>query len=136
MKIKRRALRVLGTLLLAFIFAVTMAPVDTFAADAYDDPGNIYLVGGSGEQLDESKTEEEGSGGANYYDNGTYTNRDLLAAGDYYVQKEFDWTDKENGKGQIKFKTKLNVTSEPTRAVYAFTPCEAHGFLRKYAKQK
>ncbi len=124
----------LGILLLTMVFIIQAMPIDSFAADTYVDPDatNVYLAGGD-DLLDESKTEEEGSGGAGYYDNGTYTNRDLLDAGDYYVQKQFDWTDKENGKGKITFKTKLNVTKEPTRAVYAFTPCEAHGFLLKTA---
>lgn len=134
--VNKRTLSNLGILLLILAFILQVLPIVSFADEQYNDPDaeTVYVSGGQTE-LDEQKTEGEGSGGAGYYDNGTYTNRDLLEAGDYYVQKQFDWTDKESGKGNITFKTKLNVTSEPTRAVYAFTPCEAHGFLRRYAKE-
>ncbi len=132
---KRKILYFIGSLILAVMFIVQMMPLDVFAADdVYDDPNAKKInLSGTTEELDETKTEEQGSGGTGYYDNGTYTNRNLLEAGDYYVNKQFDWTDKQNGKGKITFKTKLNVTKEPTRAVYAFTPCEAHGFRKATA---
>ena len=131
---KRRILRILCSLVMTLIFALQMVSTSSFAASGYDDPdaSKVYLVGGS-EELDETKTEDPGSGGVGYYDNGTYTNRDLLSAGDYYVQKQFDWANEDKSEGKITFKTKLNVTKEPTKAVYAFTPCEAHGFRQSTA---
>ena len=44
-----------------------------------------------------------------------------------WMSKAFQWTDKENGKGQIILKMELDEAPE-SRAVYAFTPCTAHGF--------
>lgn len=132
----KRLFYIIGSLILSVMFIMQTMPLDVFAAadNTYDDPNadKVYLSGTT-EELDETKTEDPSSGGAGYYDNGTYTNRNLLEAGDYYVKKQFDWTDKDAGKGKITFRTKLNVTKEPTVAVYAFTPCEAHGFTRSTA---
>ncbi len=94
--------------------------------ETWEDPNkdDVHIVDDDS-LLDPEKEETEDDP---YYDNGTYTNQQLLENGDYYVRKQFDWTDKENGEGKITFRTKLNVTKAPTIAVYAFTPCEAHGF--------
>ena len=127
----KKAWKLVVSLLLA---AAMMAPLPfaALATTPYQDlnAGKVYIVG-SGEELVENKTEEHAPG---YYDKGTYTNRNFDEAGNYYIKKQFDWTDAPTkSEGVITFTTRL--TREPLTAVYAFTSCEGHGFTKAIAQK-
>ena len=119
----KRAISFLTSVVMTTVSIVPGIPSMTaYAAPADLDSQTVY-VNGTETPLDENDE--------SLYDSGTYTRNNLSDDGEYFVSKQFDWTDGSNKtEGDITFQLKLDANTPKSVAVYSFTPCEAHGFNR------